>query len=154
MNSNNYSREIQDILKIAKEQALNSESKYLDLHHLLYSIIFRPNSNVYKILVSIGCEIIELDCNLDYNFPKYNPNPEDIKMLHDISESVKKNKADIGFGFDGDGDRVGVIDNNGNEIYSDKVGLIIARNLAQNYKNKKFVVDVKSTGLLRKIKPF
>ena len=109
--------------------------------------IFAPN--VFK---EIGCEVIELDCNLDYSFPKYNPNPEDIKMLRAISEAVKKNNADIGFGFDGDGDRVGVIDNNGNEIYSDKVGLIIARNLAQNYKNKKFVVDVKSTGLFAKDK--
>ena len=109
--------------------------------------IFAPN--VFK---EIGCEVIELDCNLDYNFPKYNPNPEDIKMLHAISESVKKNKADIGFGFDGDGDRVGVIDNNGNEIYSDKVGLLIARNLAPNHKNKKFIVDVKSTGLFAKDK--
>ena len=68
-------------------------------------------------------------------------------MLNAISQAVKKSKADIGFGFDGDGDRVGVIDNNGKEIYSDKVGLIIARNLATNYKNKKFIVDVKSTGL-------
>ena len=109
--------------------------------------IFAP-----KVLKEIGCDVIELDCNLDYNFPKYNPNPEDIKMLHAISESVKKNKADIGFGFDGDGDRVGVVDNYGKEIYSDKVGLLIARNLAPNYKNKKFIVDVKSTGLFLKDK--
>ena len=109
--------------------------------------IFAPN--VFK---EIGCEVIELDCNLDYSFPKYNPNPEDIKMLRAISEAVKKNNADIGFGFDGDGDRVGVIDNNGNEIYSDKVGLLIARNLAPNYKNTKFIVDVKSTGLFAKDK--
>jgi phosphomannomutase/phosphoglucomutase len=73
-------------------------------------------------------------------------------MLHSISEAVKKNKADIGFGFDGDGDRVGVIDNNGKEIYSDKVGLLIARYLAPKYKNKKFIVDVKSTGLFAKDK--
>ena len=105
-----------------------------------------------KVLKEIGCEVVELDCNLDYNFPKYNPNPEDIKMLHAISEAVKKNKADIGFGFDGDGDRVGIIDNNGKEIYSDKVGLLIARNLAPNYKNKKFIVDVKSTSLFAKDK--
>jgi len=109
--------------------------------------IFAP-----KVLKEIGCEVVELDCNLDYNFPKYNPNPEDIKMLHAISKAVKKNKADIGFGFDGDGDRVGVIDNNGKEIYSDKVGLLIARNLAPNYKNKKFIVDVKSTSLFAKDK--
>jgi len=100
----------------------------------------------------IGCEVIELDCNLDYNFPKYNPNPEDLKMLKAISKAVKDNKADIGFGFDGDGDRVGVIDNNGNEIFSDKVGLLIARNLASTYKKKKFIVDVKSTGLYLKDK--
>ena len=105
-----------------------------------------------KVLKEIGCEVVELDCNLDYNFPKYNPNPEDIKMLHAISKTVKNNKADIGFGFDGDGDRVGIIDNNGKEIYSDKVGLLIARNLAPNYKNKKFIVDVKSTALFAKDK--
>ena len=104
--------------------------------------IFAP-----EILKGIGCEVIELDCNLDYTFPKYNPNPEDLKMLRAISESVKKNKADIGFGFDGDGDRVGVIDNNGVEIFSDKVGLLIARNLSEKNNHSTFVVDVKSTGL-------
>ena len=106
--------------------------------------IFAP-----KVLRGIGCEIIELDCNLDYNFPKYNPNPEDLEMLLAISKTVKENKADIGFGFDGDGDRVGVIDNNGNEIFSDKIGLIISRNLSSKYKNSKFIVDVKSTGLFK-----
>ena len=104
--------------------------------------IFAPD-----ILKRIGCEIIELDCNLDWTFPKYNPNPEDLVMLHEIAKVVKENNADIGFGFDGDGDRVGVIDDRGNEIFSDKIGLIIARNLSEQYKNSKFVVDVKSTGL-------
>ena len=104
--------------------------------------IFAP-----KVFREIGCNVVELDCKLDYSFPKYNPNPEDIKMLNAISEEVRKSNADIGFGFDGDGDRVGVIDNKGKEIFSDKVGLLIARNLAPNYKNKKFIVDVKSTGL-------
>mgnify|MGYP006233982377 CR=1 FL=1 len=87
--------------------------------------IFAPS-----ILRGIGCEVIEIDCNLDWSFPKYNPNPEDLEMLHEIAKAVKKNKADIGFGFDGDGDRVGVIDNEGNEIFSDKIGLLIARNLS------------------------
>ncbi len=104
--------------------------------------IFAP-----EILRGIGCEVIELDCNLDWTFPKYNPNPEDLEMLHAISSAVKENNADIGFGFDGDGDRVGVIDDKGNEIFSDKIGLLIARNLSKIHKNSKFVVDVKSTGL-------
>ena len=107
--------------------------------------IFAP-----EILRGIGCEVIELDCNLDWTFPKYNPNPEDLEMLHAIAKAVKENKADIGFGFDGDGDRVGVIDNNGNEIFSDKIGLLIARNLAPKHNNSKFIVDVKSTGLFSK----
>ena len=105
-----------------------------------------------EILRSIGCEVIELDCELDWSFPKYNPNPEDLKMLHAIADAVKDNNADIGFGFDGDGDRCGVIDEKGNEIFSDKIGLLIARNLAPKHKNSKFVVDVKSTGLYSKDK--
>ncbi len=104
--------------------------------------VFAPD-----ILRGIGCEVVELDCKLDWNFPKYNPNPEDLEMLHAISKAVKDNNADIGFGFDGDGDRCGVIDNEGNEIFSDKIGLIIARNLSPKHKGSKFVVDVKSTGL-------
>ncbi len=104
--------------------------------------IFAP-----EILRGIGCDVVELDCKLDWTFPKYNPNPEDLKMLHAISKAVLENNADIGFGFDGDGDRVGVIDNEGNEIFSDKIGLLIARNLSSKYRNSKFVVDVKSTGL-------
>jgi len=107
--------------------------------------IFAP-----KILRGIGCEVIELDCKLDFTFPKYNPNPEDLKMLHAISKCVKENKADIGFGFDGDGDRVGVIDDKGNEIFSDKIGLLVARNLSEKYNKSKFIVDVKSTGLYLK----
>ena len=109
--------------------------------------IFAPD-----ILRGIGCEVIELDCKLDWTFPKYNPNPEDLEMLHAISKAVKDNNADIGFGFDGDGDRVGVIDNKGNVIFSDKIGLLIARNLSSMHKNAKFVVDVKSTGLYSKDK--
>ena len=109
--------------------------------------IFAPD-----ILKGIGCETIKIDCNLDYTFPKYNPNPEDLKMLNAISKAVKDNNADIGFGFDGDGDRVGIVDNKGNEIFSDKIGLLIARNLSSKYKGSKFVVDVKSTGLYSKDK--
>ena len=102
-----------------------------------------------KVLKDIGCNVIEVDCNLDYNFPKYNPNPEDLKMLRALGNAVKKNKADIGFAFDGDGDRLGVVDEKGHEIFSDKIGLLLARNLSSNNKNSKFIVDVKSTGLFK-----
>ena len=109
--------------------------------------IFAP-----EVLRGIGCEVIELDCKLDWTFPKYNPNPEDLKMLNAISDVVKENKADIGFGFDGDGDRIGVVDDKGKEIFSDKIGLLIAQNLSKDYKGSKFIVDVKSTSLFEKDK--
>jgi phosphomannomutase / phosphoglucomutase len=98
-------------------------------------------------LEAIGCEVIRLDCELDHTFPRYNPNPEDMQMLHAISEAVLANKADAGLGFDGDGDRCGVVDNEGDEIFADKVGVMLARDLSSRHANAVFVADVKSTGL-------
>ena len=145
-------KQIVNFQKIYKENLINKNSINKKIKAIVAcgngtAGIFAPD-----ILRGIGCEVIELDCKLDWTFPKYNPNPEDLKMLHAISKSVKENNADIGFGFDGDGDRVGVIDNKGNEIFSDKIGLLIARNLSSKHKKVKFVVDVKSTGLYAKDK--
>ena len=109
--------------------------------------VFAPD-----VLRGVGCEVVEIDCKLDWSFPKYNPNPEDLEMLYAISKAVKESNADIGFGFDGDGDRVGVIDDKGNEIFSDKIGLLIAQNLSTKHNGAKFIVDVKSTGLYAKDK--
>jgi phosphomannomutase/phosphoglucomutase len=100
-----------------------------------------------KVLEAIGCEVVPLDAELDHSFPRYNPNPEDMKMLHAIAEAVVKHKADVGLGFDGDGDRCGVVDNEGHEIFADTVGVMLARDLSQIHKNPVFVADVKSTGL-------
>ncbi len=99
------------------------------------------------LLRSLGCEVVELHCNLDFKFPNYNPNPEDLTMLNDLKKNVKDNNADVGFAFDGDGDRLGVVDNEGNEIFSDKIGLMLAEYLSEKYSGSKFVIDVKSTGL-------
>jgi phosphomannomutase/phosphoglucomutase len=100
-----------------------------------------------RVLEAIGCEVVPLDCNLDHTFPKYNPNPEDMEMLHAIRDAVLSNKADIGLGFDGDGDRCGVVDDKGDEIFADKVGVMLARDMSALHPNATFVVDVKSTGL-------
>ena len=140
-------KEIKDFQKIYKKNLIDKNKINKKIKAVVAcgngtAGIFAPD-----ILRGIGCEVIELDCNLDWTFPKYNPNPEDLEMLHEISNAVKKNNADIGFGFDGDGDRVGIIDNEGKEIFSDKIGLLIARNLSNSHQNSKFVVDVKSTGL-------
>ena len=135
---------IQDLIKKNK---LNKKIKTVVACGNGTAGVFAPD-----ILKGLGCEVVELDCKLDWSFPKYNPNPEDLKMLHAIAKAVRENNADVGFGFDGDGDRCGVIDDKGNEIFSDKIGLLIARNLASKHKNSKFIVDVKSTGLYTKDK--
>src|SRR5450631_2744182 len=100
-----------------------------------------------KVLQAIGCEVVPLDCELDHTFPRYNPNTEDMKMLHAMRDAVLENKADVALGFDGDGDRCGVVDNEGEEIFADKVGVMLARDMSSLHKGAKFVVDVKSTGL-------
>ena len=100
-----------------------------------------------RVLASLGADVVPLDTELDYTFPHYNPNPEDLEMLHAISKAVKDSGADLGLGFDGDGDRCGAIDNLGEEIFADKVGVMLARHLSSLYPNSTFVVDVKSTGI-------
>jgi len=100
-----------------------------------------------QVLEAIGCEVVPLNTDLDYTFPNHNPNPEDMKMLHAVSAKVLETGADVGLAFDGDGDRCGVVANDGHEIFADKVGVMLARDISSIYKNAKFVVDVKSTGL-------
>jgi len=95
----------------------------------------------------MGAEVIEVECDLDWTFPNYNPNPEDTEMLHAMGASVKRYGADLALGFDGDGDRCGVVDDQGEEIFADKMGLMLARDLAPLHPGATFVVDVKSTGL-------
>jgi phosphomannomutase/phosphoglucomutase len=100
-----------------------------------------------KVLELIGAEVVPLDTELDFTFPRYNPNPEDLKMLHAIAEEVARSGAAVGLGFDGDGDRCGVVDNEGEEIFADKVGVMLARDISALHPSSTFVVDVKSTGL-------
>ncbi|HEX3810074.1 MAG TPA: phosphomannomutase/phosphoglucomutase [Rhizomicrobium sp.] len=95
----------------------------------------------------IGAEVIPMDTELDYTFPKYNPNPEDLHMLHAMADAVRAQGAEICLGFDGDGDRCGVVDDKGAEIFADKVGVLLARDLSARNPNAKFVADVKSTGI-------
>jgi phosphomannomutase/phosphoglucomutase len=100
-----------------------------------------------QVLQAVGCEVVPLDCELDYTFPRYNPNTEDLKMLHALAQEVRRSKADVGLAFDGDGDRCGVVDDSGEEIFADKVGVMLAREFSAQHRGAVFVADVKSTGL-------
>ena len=100
-----------------------------------------------RVLAELGATVIPLNCELDYTFPAHNPNPEDLGMLHATRDAVLAHGADLGLAFDGDGDRCGVVDNEGQEIFADKVGVMLARDISSRNKGALFVVDVKSTGL-------
>ncbi len=95
----------------------------------------------------IGAEVIPMDAELDYTFPKYNPNPEDLEMLHAMAAAVRESGAELALGFDGDGDRCGVVDDTGAEIFADKIGVLLARDLSARFPKAVFVADVKSTGI-------
>ena len=100
-----------------------------------------------EVLERIGCTVVPLHTALDYTFPAYNPNPEAMEMLHDMARAVRDSGADLALGFDGDGDRCGVVDDEGEEIFADKVGVLLARDWIRLYPGARFVADVKSTGL-------
>lgn len=100
-----------------------------------------------KVLERVGIDVIHMDTELDHSFPNYNPNPEDMAMLHKMRDKVLETGADVALGFDGDGDRCGIVDNEGEEIFADKVGVMLARDISAVHPGSKFVADVKSTGL-------
>jgi len=100
-----------------------------------------------RILRDLGCDTFELDTSADWNFPRFNPNPENVEFLKAISKTTRDKEANVGIGIDGDGDRIGVVDNLGREVFSDKLGLLLARWICSKYPQRSVVIDVKSTGL-------
>jgi len=95
----------------------------------------------------VGVDVVELDTELDYNFPIYNPNPEDLAMLDAVAKAVRDTGAEVGLCFDGDGDRCGIVDNEGRAIFADRVGVMLARDISALHRGARFVADVKSTAL-------
>jgi phosphomannomutase/phosphoglucomutase len=98
-----------------------------------------------QIYRKLGCEIIELFCEADGNFPNHEADPTVEKNLQDLIRSVKENKADIGIGFDGDADRVGVVDENGTIIWGDELMVIFSRELLKKHPGATIISEVKSS---------
>lgn len=96
-----------------------------------------------ELLRRIGCDVTELYCELDGNFPNHEANPEELENMKDLIERVKMEKADIGIGFDGDGDRVGVVDEKGHLYSADYMLLLLARDLLKRQPGAQIVFDVK-----------
>ena len=97
---------------------------------------------------SLGYEVIELFCEIDGNFPNHHPDPGKVENLQDLIEAVKKNSADVGIAFDGDGDRLGVITDKGEIIFPDQLMMIFAKDVLKNHPGKEIIFDVKCTNLL------
>ncbi len=97
----------------------------------------------------LGCEVIELFSEPDGTFPNHHPNPSDLKTLKTLEETVIENKADIGIAFDGDSDRIGIVDTEGNPLTGDKLLLIYAMDLIKNTDSKPTIVsEVKCSQVL------
>ena len=97
---------------------------------------------------ALGCDVTELYCEPDGNFPNHEANPEELKNMQDLIAKVREVKADIGIGFDGDGDRVGVVDENGHHYSADYLLLLLARDLLKRQPGAKIVFDVKASQTL------
>ena len=103
---------------------------------------------VPDILRKAGCELIELFCEPDWTFPHHVPDPESKKAKEVLSAKVKEVKADLGISFDGDGDRLGVVDEKGNNVWSDRLLILLARQVLERKPGAKIIFDVKCTQAL------
>jgi phosphomannomutase/phosphoglucomutase len=95
------------------------------------------------LLRDLGCEVQELYCKIDGRFPNHFPDPTIPGNLKDLNDQVKKNKADVGIAYDGDGDRIGVVDDQGNIIWGDQLMILFAREMLRNQQGATFVAEVK-----------
>lgn len=105
--------------------------------------LFVPN-----LLRAVGCMVIEHNTKPDADYPNYTPNPAEMEMMEDTASVVIKNKADFAFAFDGDGDRVGLVDEKGGIVSPDKYMIFLARLVLKNKLGAKIVYDVKSSRAL------
>jgi phosphomannomutase / phosphoglucomutase len=158
--------ELQEVLKIIQAetfitaetpgtiQGLDIWPKYLEdltskvkIQRKLKVVVDAGNGTAGQVapefLRAIGCEVVELYCDLDGNFPNHEANPEELENMHDLIAKVKETHADLGIGFDGDGDRVGVVDEKGHHYSADFMLLLLARDLLTRIPKAQIVFDVK-----------
>lgn len=99
----------------------------------------------------IGCEVVELFCEVDGTFPNHHPDPSQVENLQDLIKAVHDNQADFGMAFDGDGDRLGIVSANGEIIWPDRQMALFCRAILQNTPGAEIIFDVKCSQILPKI---
>ena len=103
--------------------------------------------DLYK---NLGCEVIELYSEVDGNFPNHHPDPGKVENLKDLIQAVKTHGADLGLAFDGDGDRVGMVTNNGEIVFPDKILMMLSKDVLESQKGS-IIFDVKCSNVLSQI---
>lgn len=101
-----------------------------------------------RIFRELGCEVIELYCDSDPTFPHHHPDPVDPENMVDLIKMVQTNRADLGIGLDGDGDRIGVVDNKGNLIWGDMLMILFWREILPRHPGADCIVEVKCSQAL------
>lgn len=92
---------------------------------------------------ALGCEVVELFCDMDASFPNHHPDPTVTENLVDLQKAVKKHKADLGIAFDGDADRIGVVDDKGEILWGDKLMILLSRAVLKDVPGAAIVGEVK-----------
>jgi len=95
------------------------------------------------IFKALGCEVADLYCDMDGRFPNHEADPTVIKNMNDLVSLVREKKLDVGIGFDGDGDRIGVVDHQGNLIFGDQLMIIFSREILSRKPGATFISEVK-----------
>ncbi len=174
-----YGEEIQVIADMALEAAeddLNSENRgsvqYVDISSVYLDAIksrVKLGERKIKLVVDcgngtagfiaptlfreLGCEVVELYCDSDPSFPHHHPDPVKVENCQDLIKVVQVEKADLGIGFDGDGDRLGVVSAQGNIIWGDMLMILFWREILPRYPQADCIVEVKcSQALIEEIK--
>jgi len=101
-----------------------------------------------KLLAALGCEVIELYCDVNGEFPNHHPNPSEPANLQDLILAVRRSGAELGIAFDGDGDRLGTVDAEGNIIRADRLMIMFAQDILSRLPGSLVIYDVKCSGLL------
>lgn len=134
--------------RMLEEFSYLNDSKYKKLKVAVDAGNGTAGAVVPEILDSIGCDVIQLYCEPDGRFPNHHPDPTVIEYIQDLISTVKQTGADIGIAFDGDADRIGVVDRDGDIIWGDQLMIILSRELLKRKPCAKIIGDVKCSQLM------
>lgn len=137
-----------DILTPYKDYLLNNLSLARPLRVGIDAGNGTAGVTAVPIIKSLGCEVHDLYCEPDGSFPNHEADPTVFKNMQDIIALVKEKKLDVGFGYDGDGDRIGVVDAEGNLVYGDKLMIIFSREILSRKPGATFISEVKCSKTL------